>query len=760
MLFKWQFCCLTSLLLCCGTAYAQPGSGTAPRPTNLDGFVNVNSYNSLGDAIANESKIYLPPGEYLVDGPITVNRTTPLFLFGTGDGDTPQYGGGGVVIRWNTGTEGCEGPSALDDPLFVVERVPRFSVWGIKMISNSECNGVRAFDFVNTAKVIFDIQESSVNAAIIDIRGRVTATMQQFKVEQYGAATNESGVILDHPLAELYLIGAGGSGFDYHYDQRRGHLEAFGFSSSYQGVSDFRIKTPSPKGTHVIAAVRSEGTNTPNPGGAPSRLLTVPESTDAVDVVVKSAILQQSNSAAQALISYEAAGTLWVMASGGAENVDALVDGDASGATIVAIGNVVTGGELSADGQNGWVPPDILPVTGATKIYFGNIYDFERACEAAALPNLDCETLPRRRFWSDAYPEDYATVPVPPDNASGGSIPKLDRPVINDPPPSGLLVDVTTHEDYPDIQAIIDDVGPRLYFPPGTYHIAGPLVLKNRNGGLIAGAGSSVTKIVSSNSCVFHTDGVARVTIQGISFEGTSGEPCSLDYLTEPSESEAEEAVFAVQKTPSGATKAPTANSFYDIRFSGGGQGLAMAPGANQYNCAETMIVDSEFSECELGFATGQWNAHNQWLHGVTFTDNEYDLGALDGLGGGSWHIFSGTATGTGTAVTKNLGAGTSIKYYNDFTSDGPKLFEVFTSSAPKTVFFDHCAFDPGATPGDPYARWEHGGGPIFLRSEAADGEHKYGAPYASAYIISIDSDIANWETIDLDDDSRKFEID
>lgn len=685
------------------------------RPANLDHFVSVNQYGSLEQAIANEVYVALPRGDYVVNNPIVLNRTTPLFLFGAGSGSSTR-------ILWKNPNQ----------PLFVVNRVPRLGIYGLRIDNESKTNDLRAFDFINTDHVQFEMQDAEILGAFVNIGGPVTGILQQVNVSDHDGMSNDTALLLNHPQAEMYLIGFGALFHDHHVHQKQGHLEIYGLSSAYHRVDDVMIETPSPKGTHIIAAGRSEGTN----GIAPtSRLLTVTSSSAPVNVVVKATNLGPTGSIQGPMISYNAAGTLWLLGSSGETYTNALVDGVAPNATIVALGNYIQGGPN---------PPDILPIarSGATIFSNCNMFDYQTVSGDVTPPN--------RRFVNGCV-ADIGNVPTVP-SLNNGDIPKLNRPIINARRPNGLLVSVTDYGAIPDdgnddtaaIQSAINVVGPMLYFPAGTYNISQPLTITGVNGGLMAGAGSGVTRIVSTGSSVFETDRMVRITWQGMSLEvaqkyAVSGSVLAIDFVT--------------------PGLGPTFNSFYDVAFDGARYGLTMALKGGA-NCAETMIVDSIFRNSHMGVATGDFNALNEWIHGVTFINNDYNVGIADGRSGGGWYIFSATATGTRSAITQTIAGGHSPLYYNKMISDGPMLFATTTASFVKQVMFDNLTFTPSVSPSPYYATWGVGGGPIFLRSSVTIGNQQYlGNKYAERYAISLHSQIANWDTISLDPYSKKFRL-
>jgi len=707
-----------------------------PRPTSLDGFVNAKNFTNLQAAITNSSHIYLPVGTYVVNNPVILDRSTPLFLFGVGSGNQASR-----II-----------PTDPTKPVFVVKKIPRLSLYGLTVDQGSPSlggvSGVKAFEFSNTEHVQFEMQDSSIQRSYIDINGPVTTVMQLVNISDQGDMNpgNASGLVINHPQAEAYLVGFGGVHHDYHVHQKQGHLESHGLSNSFHRVADFLIESPSPKGTHIIAGGRSEGSNK---SGIPSLLLKVPATSEAVDIVVKAMDLNGTKDAQAPMIDYNAKGSLWLMSSTGGFGVNALVDGVAADATIVAIGNTIRGGPH---------PSQLLPIAGKSgssiRLFNNcNIYDYQRAS------GLD--DAPFRRF-ADTCDADIGAVPPLP-SINKNAVHKLDRPVINSQPVD-LLHSVAefgadptdTASDTVAIQQAIDEAGPYLYFPAGTYYIDAPLVFSDRSGGLMAGAGSSNTHIISSADSVFVTDGMARVAWQGMTLEvknkrALSGSVMAITWPQHTGET-----------IPSGTSA--TANSFHDMVFDGARYGISMGNEQSPHSCSETMITDSVIRNAYLGVATGSWNAHNQWLHGVSFDSNKYNVGVRDGLSGGSWFIFSGNATNTQYADTHKVNGGHNNIYYNNFFTDSPAIFTSSGSSAIKHVFFENSLFQP-ATPQIPYLKWRTSGGVMFLNTTLVNNTpgsimQQYDLyKWSDKFAISLHSEIQDWGEISLDIRAKKYSL-
>jgi hypothetical protein len=410
----------------------------------------------------------------------------------------------------------------------------------------------------------------------------------------------------------------------------------------------------------------------------------------------------------------------------------------------------------------------MLPVTDAEEIHAGNIYDYEYlSCPDD--PNGRDPNAPNHRFVDPnaTIPLDTPPVPV---NALNGAIPKLDRPVINSPAPAGFLVDVvaaygadpadSAFDDWPAVQAALDNEGPHLYFPPGTYNLSAPLeyhkagdhYVHHNPGGLFAGAGSdeTVLKVAPNVGTVFSTEGMAYTIWQGISF-----------VVPEPKADAG--SCFEIENVI-GVGDASTFNNFYDCSFSGGrfAFSLGLTTGANS---DVHLLLDCGFSDAVVGLANGSWNAVNNYVHGSRFTGNDFAIGNApwdDGFRyGGSWGVFSAVMTGSAIddlAVLSHVGK----HYHNRIVSDGNSLAQSFSpTSYTGSLFFDQCTLVP-VNPSLPfYLYYQQGAGVTFLHSQVTGGYQRYRMTGSDNYVISLHSDIAEWDSIVLDDPnhSKKYEL-
>lgn len=714
-------CLLLGLALfaitCCAVSEA------AEHPHDIEGFICISDAGSLQRSIADGSeKILIPQGKYLIDNPIVLNRGGLLFLFGAGRLRTK-------LIARNP-----------NQPLFVVRQSARFAILGLEMISHNESGNIPLIETINQRSLVLEIQDSFFRYGGLHLGGPGRAIVQgshfqgDRKVPFRGSI---HGIVVDHPEAELYMVAGNMSGRSgSHILQRSGHVEIYGTGLQGHGTSDIVLSSPSPKEAHIIAAVRSEGTNTLDA----SIFLLVPETRAPVNVVLKANNFSSPRHASNEtpacelpvepniLADYHAAGRIWLLGNYCHSNVRVLVRSSSPAAKILAIGNAIKGCLNPVD-PSGSI---FVKHSSSELVDVYNVYDHESVTHETENP--------RRRFVSPLHRLDnYPNVPAVPENANGGAIPRLGRPKIPQAPPKNFLRSVLDYASHPACKDSIDDTcylqkaidheGARLYFPAGTYKISRPLHLNQTGsqiGGMLAGAGSGVTHIISSGETAFTTDGMAYVTIQGISFtaKNSGGAVVGIEWP---------ESVNG-RKNPFVATQA---NNFYDVRFDGGKYGLGIGR-LSPRQCSENLVVDSCFTGSHIGLAVGHYNALANTLHGVRFINTDWNVGFSDEGIGGTWAVFDAEAKGTKKGVIYRYSIGRNL-YYNRFNSDGPELLKVGWNSNESIAFFDHCEFTPRVI-GNPYLDFQAGQGVIFLKSLVTNGNMRVGGNGAASFILSLDS--------------------
>lgn len=764
MRIPWFYLAIVALSLCltpsCTTSDAPaitptPAPTTAARdfsrPTSYDEFVAVDRYRSLAQAIANEKYLYFPPRtgrrdpNYWVDNPIVIDRSAPLFLHGADRA--------GTRLRARNPKE----------PLFIVRRASVINVANLRpwpaydpRTGRSSRKETRSFLVQNSEPIEFEIQDCFLSMSVVEIAGPGTFRVQGTYVFPGGYTT--APLILDHPDADLILVGGNisngrhppqiDSEQQYHIWQKRGRLQVY--STGVQaalGLADFRIDTPSTRGPHVIANVRSEGANGHNKGVHRSSLLYVPPSSEAVDVLLKAnAGAWTSLGKGKAIyVQYNAAGTLWLLGSNSVGGAGTLVDGNAPQATVVALGNRL------------FSPGRLLPVRARRKLSFGNVYSHRLFTGEP----FRLEGQPYARFANTAASPALASMPPIPDVAVPEPlrVPRVDHalPGMLDVRAFGAKGDGVT-DDTAAIQKALDDRGGQIvHFPPGTYRITQPLVYNHTSrrhkahaaGGWIAGAGSDRTVIVrdaKDKGSVFLTEGMAYTTIQGLTFHTAAYDPGDPAPIEDPN--------FALDNAAVGHASQEV--MFYDVRFSGGKYALGIGTRSGT-NCSENMMIDAEFSDAKFGLGVGGHNALANVVYSGTFRDNEIAMGHGEEkvcgkppnvCSGGTWAVIGGSVSGTRDKELVLRRSANGVWWFHRLTSDSSVVFDRGGSGAPFHIFYDEASLSPASTAG-PVFNLGTGGGLIFLNSTLARGGIRLHGRISVNFALKLQSDIPEWDGLE-----------
>lgn len=696
------------------------------------------------------SYIWLQPGNYTLANPVTISRSTSLFIHGADRVSTR------LIAQTPT------------QPMFVVQAAPLIQLASVSLeptFSASSTIDSKAIRFENGSTVAFESLDMSLSASQLDISGPGTYHLQAPTIRSNGKV--QSAIRVNHTGADVFVRAGdiSSNGFtlaasDYaHIWQLAGRLRVY--STTVEGAlgdSDIQIESRSALGPHMIANVRSEGVATHLAGtGAVSRILYVPPTTDAVDVVVKNSggawntgptggtYLDRMNCK---VAWYNARGTLWMIGNhANAYCGRALVEGQAPFATIVAIGNLMSS-------------PDALPVTASRKIHAAELFAHNY------WSNGD-QTNPILRWTPSGVPASKLGVFCAPPAIPDDNLPTyLTRP----PMPSAMpgLVDVkVTHgavgdgvtDDRAALQAAFNanctGSAPKLlYFPAGTYRITDTLYHNHTTGGtchngmpyggFIAGAGSGTTKIkmaTGTKKGILASDGIALATIQGITFESWTWAPADPELSTVD---------FDFNNTYGVATQL---NNFYDVVIDGGWSGFATGTRISSgQQCSSQVLFGGQIKNANIALNSASSNAIANGVVGTTLTDNYYAIGAVSVAGGptagGTWFAYDTISRGTKTRefLPGQSGNGSSW-YFHDLDSNAPQFFVSAPSGAAYPMLFERSLIDPVA--GQTYLfDVASAMGPIFLRTRAIRSGVRVGqSGNGQSYALKLHSDIDDWSS-------------
>jgi len=724
------------------------------RPTS---YAEFDDSIAPGDAAAlraaitggQRNYIYLQRGYYVLDNPVVIDRTEPLFIHGV---DRLS-----VILVAKNPTQ----------PLFLVRNAPLLNFAGVHFWpsgSAAETLNARAIATVNAQPVTLELQDCSIDRSTLEFAGPGSYRVQSSNFVPLGRV--RTPLLIDHPGADVLVFGGDGSnGPEWlrtdayaHVWQKRGRLRIY--ATTFEGglgPADVRIETASTLGPHVLANLRSEGVNGALQGsGAVSRLLYVPRTSKRVDVLLKSNGGAWDTGPATPrdarlnckLVAYNGAGTLWLLGNR-AEGACGrhLVEGDAPQATIVSVGNLISS-------------PQPFPVRAARIISAADAYNNYMWSGLS--------TNPRTRWIPDGSTPpklaSYADVPQPPQDVLP---PALERPVMTAALPG--MIDVKsapyrakgdgTSDDTAAIQRALDAdcdavIPKALYFPAGTYRIRNTLYLnhhsggscrgRSRRGGWIAGAGSGRTILLMDPGVkkgVFATDGLAYATVQGIAFKtwawqaGDPQEP-NVDLEFYPG-------YVATQQ-----------NNFYDVVFDGGYAAFAAGvrlPTSGQ--CSSNVIFRGRLMNAHIGLVSGHYNALANGVYDSELIDNDHALGAWTTdesklPPGGTFFAYRSTSRGTRQRDFLLRGTANGRTFYAyEWTSDAPSYFSSGSTAAAWPLMFDRVRLTP--RPGAAYL-FDVGSsqGPFFLFSSLGRGGIRVGqSGLGQSYAIKMASEISDWAT-------------
>ncbi len=655
----------------------------APLPPEAD----------LGDFLAENHSVFLPNGAYNLAEPLVLDGWQDGLIMGAGrlDYGTQLHFGPAGKLR----IQNCKRLTLCN---LWIGLQPGADVAGIEIVGDEPCD-VR---FLN-CMIGVSGQDRGTGLAM-----RAPGQLLLQSCHFFGG---NPGLLIDHPQAEVTVLGGNYQAETIHIRQQAGWLQAYaiGFQIA-SGGADVEITGQTPKPI-IIAACRSEG---------PQYILRAPDTDEQIDVIMKAcggAVTEP-----QPLARYGAAGTLIALGNNAVGGFEA----PASTGTIVSAGNTFRRGPQERN------PYEIGPQThlysaGDLWYMLGPQEEFRVPAgglmDAAAMQQLGYPIPENLQFLPSGADFPALTQVASP---LWGTVPLIAN--IADLIPSvkqwGAVGDGET-DDTDALQKALDESrhGP-LYFPEGKYKLTRALFVDHRNGGWFVGAGPDKTVLTNTaGGGVLRTDGCGYSAWQDLAFVASPDAPDPAFDLSWDQRNPA---------PPDFLGSALQANVFYRCRFEGGAAGLCI--GREGYMGSETLAVDSTFSNSGEGFAVRNYNALTNNAVGCTFRDNGIHMSQI----AGSFNAVECTFENARQSDLKMQNSAADAFYFANCTSNGPQpIFGTQQTGATVNAFFDGCTF---TAPAQALVSYAAGGSVTFVNSDLTAGSLSGGSGISVSSLFLIHS--------------------
>jgi hypothetical protein len=520
----------------------------------------------------------------------------------------------------------------------------------------------------------------------------------------------DPGVLIDHPDADVRILGGNFQSTTTHIRQLRGGLQAYaiGFQLAHSGT-DIELNTAA-KEPFVIAAVRTEG---------PGTLVRVPETKEPITLIVKACGIATDKAP---FVRYGAAGALAVL---GNQSPNGL---EATNGVIFSAGNRLGGSYLKAE------PYQLGPNAACTAV--GDVWSLRRDSDPYKEPCNGPLTAATLAEHGHAVPGNLKFLES---GAVFSPIPPAPAPIWVPMPVIANLADLLPSvklygavgdglaDDTAALQKALDEnrLG-QLFFPAGTYRITKPLFINQRNGGWLAGAGREQTVIVNTaGGGVITSDGCGYAAFSDLCFAVAPGSKAINFNLSWKQQG---------PNLPGFSGAALQANVFSRCRFVGGTYGLSI--GVDDRMGSESLIQDCDFIRCDVGMATRNYNALSNNTVGCRFTDCGTAL-AQDYAG--SYNAFDCRFEESRNADLIMRNSAADAFYIANCVSTAQKLvYGTGHTGAVINVFLDGFTYR-GAGP-NPIGSYAAGGTVIVLNSNIGPGKLGNGGSISHNTLLLIGS--------------------
>jgi len=557
----------------------------------------------------------------------------------------------------------------------------------------------------------------------------------------------DPGILLNHPKAKLTVLGGNSQDTSYHLFQKQGWFQVYGVGFQLaHDKADIVIREPSIS-PFLITACRTEG---------PGALLKIPESTEKIDVIVKSCSVATQKDF-KGCIQYNAAGQCVLLGN----NSRSFLKADKSSGTIWSLACLYFGkykkripyaigektklfycGDLwrTFSPAKGYreplfqrIKPDVLndksfifPVWNVASVKSSVLLNredsqpveddlidglFDDLSDKKSSLSSKKELKKKKLLANIKYVKQSDVFPVLPESKK---MPFMDMPVPDNI--SDLIVSVKKFgakgdgksDDTEALQKALDsNRHGSLFFPKGIYMLSRPLFIDHRFGGSLIGEGKGTT-LKNPTGTVIASDGCGYANFMNLNFEsGNSKKGIAFDLSWNWPKDKKE-------GMPDGFSGAALqGNSFYNCTFKSAAIGLAI--GSKGYMGSESWIMNCEFSNCGIGVKTCNFNALSNNMVNCEFVSN--GIGVYQGAG--SFNLFSSCFRQSKTADMQCRNSAWDCFYIRNCTSNSARLLTVAHTGADINVIFENLKLSNNDSK---YLVWYRGGGVvIFINSIVPD---------------------------------------
>ncbi|MHB9023502.1 MAG: glycosyl hydrolase family 28-related protein [Armatimonadota bacterium] len=638
--------CLTLLLSMKGQA----------APVFSQTLKKVSTATELQAALGKWPALYLAPGRYRFTTPLTLNGLNGVTLIGGG------RSGNTTVLEFAPGMgltlENCRNLTVCN-----------LSVQSARGAAEGACVDILGTNSGDIRFLNCNIGGNNIlKKGALGLPGVRVRAPAKLLLQGTHLSHSDPGLLIDHPQAEVTVLGGNYQSTTRHMVQKDGLLRVYavGFQLAYEGVDVLLNKAASKP--FVMAAVRSEG---------PGCLLATPTTSEKIDVVLKANGGCPENKPV-GFLDYRAQGRVWLLGN----NVESgiTLPPEAKGA-IWSLGNYY---------GTKWKIANPYVIGGSTLSTAGDLWTLIEADGKYREPTGGVIT--EEEYKSKGF----ASIPANLTFLKSGdplSFPPADPPVkpvmmplianAADLLPTvkqyGAAGDGTT-DDTAALQRALDANrhGP-LYFPAGVYRVTKPVLILRRHGGWLVGAGMDKTVITNTEGGgAVATDGCGYATFQDLSFiskDDAKGAAFDLSWNRKNT-----------VEIPGYSGAALQANNFYRCRFQGGEYALSI--GTAGWMGSETLLAGCEFLRASVaGLATRNYNALTDNAVDCLFKGNKT---AAYQAHAGSFNIFNSRFEDSTDfdLITRN--SAVDCFYIANSTTNGRKLLASGHTGARINVFFDN----------------------------------------------------------------------